>query len=87
MQYVWQHRLWLPSDMATTDGIRIDVIDPGLLNTNAGPDFFNAKIRIGNRLWVGNVEIHVRASDWHRHGHDNDPAYDSVILQANCQVG
>lgn len=80
MQYVWQHRLWLPSDMSTTDGLRVDVIDPGLLNTNAGPDFFNAKIRIGDRLWVGNVEIHVRASDWHRHGHDADPAYDSVVL-------
>ncbi len=65
MQYVWQHRLWLPSDMAATDGTRIDILDPGLLNTNSGPDFFNAKIRIGDRLWVGNVEIHVRASDWH----------------------
>lgn len=80
MQYVWQHRLWLPSDMAATDGTRIDILDPGLLNTNSGPDFFNAKIRIGDRLWVGNVEIHVRASDWHRHKHDGDPAYDSVIL-------
>lgn len=80
MQYVWQHRLWLPADMVTTDGHRIEVIDPGLLNHDSGPDFFNAKIRIDGRLWAGNVEIHVRASDWHRHGHDNDAAYDSVVL-------
>ena len=80
MQYVWQHRLWLPPDMVTTDGRRIEVIDPGLLNRDSGPDFFNAKIRIDGRLWAGNVEIHVRASDWHRHGHDSDPAYDSVVL-------
>ncbi len=80
MQYVWQHRLWLPSDMKTVDGVRVDVLDPGLLNTGSGPDFFNAKIRIGDRLWAGNVEIHVRASDWHRHGHDSDAAYDSVVL-------
>jgi hypothetical protein len=80
MQYVWQHRLWLPADMKTVNGQRVDVIDQGLLNTNAGPDFFNAKVRIGERVWVGNVEIHVKASDWLRHHHDTDPAYDSVIL-------
>lgn len=80
MQYVWQHRLWMPSDMRTVDGEPVEVIDPGLLNTDAGPDFFNAKVRIGDRLWAGNVEIHVRASDWKRHGHDTNPAYDTVIL-------
>lgn len=80
MQYVWQHRLWLPTDMVTTDGRRIEVIDPGLLNSDSGPDFFNAKIKIDGRLWAGNVEIHVRASDWHSHGHDSDPAYHSVVL-------
>ncbi len=80
MQYVWQHRLWCSEDMVTNDGRRIRVLDPGLLNTDAGPDFFNAKVEIAGRLWVGNVEIHVRASDWHRHGHDRDRAYDSVIL-------
>lgn len=80
MQYVWQHRLWLQSDMHTVDGRRVQVIDPGLLNTDAGPDFFNAKISIDGRLWAGNVEIHVKASDWFRHGHDRDDAYESVIL-------
>lgn len=80
MQYVWQHRLWRSEDMVTNDGRRVRVIDPGLLNTNAGPDFFNAKVQIDGHTWVGNVEIHVRASDWKRHGHDRDKAYDSVIL-------
>ena len=80
LQYIWQHKLWLSEDMVTNDGRRIRVIDPGLLNTDADPDFFNAKIEIDGHLWVGNVEIHVRASDWKRHHHDEDPAYDSVIL-------
>lgn len=80
MQYVWQFRLWPAADMRTVDGERIDVIDPGTLNKDSGPDFFNAKLVIGGQLWSGNVEMHVRASDWARHGHDKDRAYDSVVL-------
>ena len=80
MQYVWQHRLWCSEDMVTNDGRRVIVLDPGLLNTDAGPDFFNAKVQIDGHVWVGNIEIHVRASDWFRHGHDKDKAYDNVIL-------
>lgn len=80
MQYVWQHRLLVQTDMVTVDGRKVAVIDPGRLNTDAGPDFFNAKVKIGDHLWVGDVEIHVRASDWHRHRHDGDTAYDSVVL-------
>lgn len=80
MHYVWQYRLLPPADMVTVDGRRISIIDPGRHNTDAGPDFFNAKIKIGERTWAGDVEMHVRASDWHRHHHDSDPAYDSVVL-------
>lgn len=80
MQYVWQHRLWPQRRMSTVDGRQVTVIDPGRLNRSSGPDFFNAKIKIGSQMWAGDVEIHVRASDWHRHGHDGDAAYDSVIL-------
>lgn len=80
MQYIWQHRLWIPGDMETNDGHKVRVLDPGLLNSDAGPDFFNAKVEIDGQLWVGNIEMHVRASDWKRHGHDKDTAYDSVIL-------
>ena len=80
MHYIWQHRLWRSEDMTTNDGRRVRVLDPGLLNTDAGPDFFNAKVEIDGQMWVGNVEMHVRASDWKRHGHDHDAAYDSVVL-------
>lgn len=61
-------------------GERVQVIDPGTLNRNSGPDFFNAKIKVGSNVWAGNIEIHMRASDWHRHCHDGNPAYDNVIL-------
>ena len=80
MHYVWQYRLIPADSLVTVDGRRITVLDTGRHNTDAGPDFFNAKIRIGDRIWAGDIEIHVRASDWHRHNHDGDPAYDSVIL-------
>ncbi len=56
MQYVWEHRLILPADMRSVDGERLEVIDTGLLNRDAGPDFFNAKVRVGDRTWAGNVE-------------------------------
>ncbi len=80
LHYIWKHRMFPLREMTTTGGDTVEVIDPGLHNSNAGPDFFNAKIKIGGMLWVGNVEIHSKASDWFLHGHDNDPAYDNVIL-------
>lgn len=80
MQYVWKRRLWRSEDMVTNTGKKVRVVDPGLLNTDAGPDFFNAKIEIDGHMWVGNVEMHYRATDWKRHRHDSDKAYDSVIL-------
>ncbi|MDE6288376.1 MAG: DUF2851 family protein [Muribaculaceae bacterium] len=80
LQYLWEHRLWERRDMFTTQGAPVTVIDPGRRNNDAGPDFFNAKILIDGHMWAGNVEIHVKASDWHRHRHHLDPAYDTVIL-------
>ncbi len=78
-QLLWQCRMFglsFPLD----DGRAVRILDPGVLNRDAGPDFFNAKIKIDGKTWAGNIEIHMKASDWHRHGHDTDPAYDNVIL-------
>lgn len=80
LHYVWKHKLWPLRPLATTDGRSVEIIDPGLANANAGPDFFNAKIKVDGQLWVGNVEIHTKASDWFRHHHQDDKAYNSVIL-------
>ncbi|MDR0845566.1 MAG: DUF2851 family protein [Tannerella sp.] len=80
LHYAWKYRLYSKPDFCTTEGIPVEVIDPGIQNTDAGPDFFNAKIRIAGTTWVGNVEIHQKASDWLSHRHDHDQAYDSVIL-------
>ncbi len=80
LHYVWKHRLFPLEPLTTADGRSVEVIDPGLHNGHAGPDFFNAKVRIGGTLWVGNVEIHDRSSDWYVHGHDRDAAYDNVVL-------
>lgn len=90
LQYVWKHRLFPLDVLKTTRGETVEVIDAGLPNPDAGPDFFNAKIRIGHTMWVGNVEVHIRASDWERHGHAGNVVYDSVILhvvgEADCDV-
>ena len=80
LQYVWKYRLYAAIDFQTIDGISVTVIDSGIQNTDAGPDFFNAKIRLADTVWAGNIEIHRKASDWKTHHHDKDPAYDSVIL-------
>ena len=80
LHYVWKHKLFPLAELQTTDGHPVEVIDPGLHNTNAGPDFFNAKVKVNNTLWVGNIEIHDKASDWYLHGHDKDERYSNVIL-------
>ena len=90
LHYVWKHKLLPSQPLMTTDGRLVEVIDTGLHNRNAGPDFFNAKVKIEGTLWVGNVEIHQRSSDWYIHHHDHDEAYNNVILHvvgtANMEV-
>ncbi len=78
MYFAWQQRLCL--SLETPDHQQLDLLHPGLRNYDAGPDFFNAKVREDGIVWAGNVEMHVKASDWYRHHHQDDPAYDSVIL-------
>ncbi|MDR2233817.1 MAG: DUF2851 family protein [Tannerella sp.] len=80
LQYIWQYRLFTSADLMTADGVAVTVIDPGIRNTDAGPDFHNAKVKIGGTIWAGNVEIHCKASEWKNHHHDRDTLYDSVIL-------
>src|SRR6056297_715667 len=81
LHYLWKHRLFNEKNLVTGEGEKIEVIDLGLPNNDAGPDFLNAKIKIGNTLWVGNVEIHLNSSDWYHHGHNKNKSYDNVILQ------
>ncbi len=80
LHYVWRHKIYPLEPLHTTKQQRIEVIDAGLPNRHAGPDFFNAKLKIDDVLWVGNVEIHTHASEWYTHGHDHDSLYANVIL-------
>lgn len=80
----WLHYLWkmkrLPIQLKTTTGLEVQIIKWGIHNLFSGPDFFNAQLRIGSITWSGNVEIHVKSSDWNKHQHQYDSAYENVIL-------
>ena len=80
ISYVWKMRLFDLSNLKTETGDELHIISMGKENHQAGPDFFNAQIKINDIVWAGNVEIHLKASDWLQHGHQNDKAYDNVIL-------
>ena len=80
LQYVWKFALFDRSNLTTDTGEPVEIIRMGEHNTDAGPDFVNARIKIGNTTWAGNVEIHLRSSDWNAHHHQHDRAYDNVIL-------
>jgi hypothetical protein len=81
LQYIWQYRLYSTAmPLKTLDGEPVIVINPGQLNNHAGPDFLEAKIKIGQTTWAGNVEIHISSSDWQKHKHSNDENYDKLIL-------
>ncbi len=79
-QYIWKMKLFDTNNLTTTDGESILLHQVGLHNVNAGPDFLNAKIKIGNTLWAGNVELHIKSSDWLLHKHQNDPSFQNIIL-------
>jgi hypothetical protein len=80
LHFLWRTKRFDMANLRTTTNEALELINVGAHNSNAGPDFLNAKIRIGDTLWAGNVEMHLRASDWERHGHHLDKAYANVIL-------
>lgn len=82
--FLWKHRLLSP-ELETMEGEKLSILEAGHHNTDAGPDFLCAKVRIGDTLWAGNVEIHVQSSDWNKHKHQKDQAYGNVILHVVAQ--
>lgn len=80
LHYIWQQKILAGNELKTTTGKNITLVKTGIPNTDSGPDFFDARIRIDDTLWAGNVEIHVKSSDWIKHKHDSDKAYNNVIL-------
>ena len=80
LHFAWKHKILPLRPLLTTEGESVEVIDPGQANRNQGADFFNAKVKIGQTVWAGYVEIHVKASDWFRHGHHEDARYNNVVL-------
>jgi hypothetical protein len=80
LHFIYRFKLWANNNCYLTTGQKFEIIDTGIYNRDSGPDFFNAKIKIGDTVFVGNVEIHINASDWYNHGHEKDKAYNNVIL-------
>ena len=86
LHYVWKHKIFSLKELKTTTGQQVEVIDTGLANTDTGPGFFNAKLKLDGVLWIGNIEIHERSSDWFKHGHHADAGYNSVILHIASEI-
>ncbi|MEJ6736232.1 MAG: DUF2851 family protein [Flavobacteriales bacterium] len=80
LHYIWKYKLFNTANLTTHNGIAITVLNFGLHNTDAGPDFFNGKVKIGATTWAGNIELHINSSDWIKHKHQDDKAYDNVVL-------
>lgn len=85
LQFIWEAGLFNADDLHTTDHEPVEVLRAGRIQPNAGPDLSDAQVRIGGQLWAGNVEVHIRASDWNAHGHQHDPAYNNVVLHTVYQ--
>ncbi|MHC1705641.1 MAG: DUF2851 family protein [Tenuifilaceae bacterium] len=80
LYFIWKNSFFTFNSKHTVDGDLLEVINPGNFNNDSGPDFFNAKLRINKTVWAGNVEMHINSSDWYKHGHHNDSAFDNAIL-------
>jgi Protein of unknown function (DUF2851) len=80
LQFIWQFQYYNKDNLTTVSGEGLTVLKAGMVNSDQGPDFLGARIRIGTQLWVGNIELHVDSDDWFRHMHDSDPNYGNVVL-------
>ena len=80
VKFLWNYRLFTSVALRTVSGKSVEIVSPGEANSNAGPDFFNAKIKLDGVLWAGNVEVHTDSADWERHGHHRDSSYNNVVL-------
>ncbi|MEP7142147.1 MAG: DUF2851 family protein [Ferruginibacter sp.] len=85
LQYIWQFQYFNRNELVTGDGENLSIIHPGNINTNQGPDFLDAKIRVGDTMWAGNIELHILSSDWNNHKHSSDSNYGNVILHVVWQ--
>lgn len=85
LQYVWQLQYFHKSDLLTTTGEKLNILNPGMLNGDAGPDFTQARIQIDSIEWNGSVEVHIQSSGWMEHKHQDDPAYENVVLHVVWQ--
>lgn len=80
LHFIWKYKLFSLLGLRTVDNLPIQILQSGIHNMDSGPDFFNGKVKIGDTLWAGNIEIHLKSSDWLKHKHQTDKAYDNVIL-------
>lgn len=80
LQHIWKYHLFDKNNLIASTGEKIEILNIGQKNIDAGPDFFNAKVKIDNTVWAGNIEIHINSSDWVKHSHNKNKAYDNVIL-------
>ena len=87
LHYVWKLQYYNFSDLITTDQEPIQILHPGYHNYNSGPDFNEGKIKLNGIEWNGNIEIHIKSSDWVKHNHGIDPAYDNIILHVVYEEG
>ena len=86
LQFVWKNQLFDRNNLYSIDNQKITIIHPGFLNNDEGADFFNAKIKIDDKIWIGNVEIHLKNSDWYKHKHHKNPYYNNVILHVVAEA-
>jgi len=80
LHFLWKYKLFSTKDLKSIKGESIEIVNSGIYNSNTGPDFFNAQLKIDGQLWIGNVEIHLKSSDWYAHYHEEDENYDAIIL-------